>query len=665
MIRKMRTAALACCLAAVACGGGAGVGASGPPADAAIRGGGAAASPDAAPPDAAPPVIRYVDVSDELPASYPTGRRTQGTGSGAAIGDLDGDGRNDLVLGRCDTPDGGPSLWLRADPTRAGFAFTPEPLPGVAGTCSNSVALGDYDRDGDLDVFLGMADEDMLLANDGAGHFTDVTAAAGVAGSHLQVGSAAVWADLNADGLLDLYVGNHDATDEIGPEEDPLKVSYLYVNRGDGTFSSVAAEARAESRGIAQAVLAADLNADGVLDLWVANDEFTINGSGGISYLKHDVLLRASRLNSEGVPVYRDVCTAACYGRRASMGLAMAYLDDDLYPEVFVSDYGDTHVMRLQDGAYQDVADELGLSTGLTHDYYPLISWGSRFLDADRDGALELALVGGAFFDPMPDCEGMGHQNVYLQSAPGETRFVDVSREVGWPRMVSCPPVSEPHRGRGLFSGDLDGDGDDDLVEGAMINPYRVFRNDSTGGHFLRVRPRGRVSAPMPAGALLEVTHDDGHVQREQLYAGGDTRGQSDAVLELGLGPSPDVREVWLRWPSGYSQRLDGQPGFALDRELTIVEPEWLTLSARVVRGGDPPPVLVYRPMDATGRPLNNKAAAGQITIARSDRKPVELIAADDGSCRATLARGTATFVVLTVSVDGVALPPRPIVTFR
>jgi hypothetical protein len=174
------------------------------------------------------------------------------------------------------------------------------------------------------------------------------------------------------------------------------------------------------------------------------------------------------------------------------------------------------------------------------------------------------------------------------------------------------------------------------------------------------------VAAPTPVGAVLEVQRLDGSIVRRTLYAGGDTAGQSERVLEAGLGEDTAVLSARLHWPSGYVQRLDQTAGFALDQRLEVVEPPWLTLSARVASPDDPAPVLTYRPVDAAGEPIGVAAAGQAVVASRSDGEPVTVTDHGDGRYTASLPHpGTSRITVISITVDGEPLRARPAINYQ
>lgn len=665
-----------------------------PPADAPVLDAALDAAPDAgaaaadAGPDHNPHDIRFTEVTGTWPGAFPGGRTDPdpwGVGSGAALGDLDGDGDLDIVLARCDTPNGGPSVILRQvgpDLEFPLFAIDAGFTALVEGTCAHAAALGDYDRDGDLDLFLAMNDGDLLLRNDGAGGFTDVTAIAGVAGptgapepgstvqtADSDLSTGAVWADLNRDGLLDLYVVQH--TVVLPPADHEMLRNRLYLNRGDGTFADVSAAAGVEGYGSSQAALIADLDNDGDLEIYVANDRFAINGSGGNPELQPDAWLDPIDFDQHGVPTYVD--RAASYGvdgPRSSMGIALTDLNGDGVDDLYVTDWGPNHlqVWMPAEGMYADVAYDWDLALKRNALNYYTVSWGARFVDLDRDGEVELFLVNGGVTDPV-NCQGWSQLDLLLRRRDDANLFADITGAAGLPDAYDCPPTSgEPSAGRGAVFGDLDGDGDDDVIVTPYVETYRVYRNDTpqTGRHRVRVAPVGTVSAPTPIGLVLEVQRLDGTIVRRTLYGGGDTMSQSQAVLEAGIGADSAVLNATLEWPSGYRMRLDLWSGFVLDNTMTVVEPPWLTLSARVAGASDPAPVLTYQPADETGVFVGAAAAGRTVTVTRSDGVAAPVTDHGDGTYSAALPHpGSARVTVLTVSDGAVTHRIRPAITYQ
>lgn len=626
---------------------------------------------DAGPPDQ-PPAITLTDVTS-LVGLYPGGSEdgdTWGLGSGAAIADLNGDGRPDLVLARCDRANGGPSMFLRQTGAGGFSSFTSSPpfAARFAGRCAHAVGVGDYDNDGDLDVFIGLDGQDVLLDNNGNGVFTDVSATAGIAGPSDDKTTGAIFADVNGDGLLDLYVLAHTPMTMLAGS-NPLNANRLYINNGDRTFREAGALSGAAGDGSTQAALISDLDNDGDLDIYVANDKLAIDGFGGAPGLQADAFLERTLLDSYGTPIFADMAdTYQLTGPRSSMGLAATDLDGDGRDEVLVTDFGTNHLSVWQPAAgfYADEATAWGLGLAKNPQDEFNVSWGARFVDFDRNGEVEL-MIGNGYVSPPVNCAGWSQLDHFLRR--DGNAFTDITGAVGWPADYACPPApGTPINSRAIVIGDLDGDGDDDVIVTPWIEPFRFYRNDTSqaGRHRIRVRPRGSVSAPDPVGAVLEVTTLAGTTIRRTLYAGGDTYSQSDRVLEAGLRGDTAVTEAWLHWPSGYSQRLDQTSSFALDTELVVTEPAWLTLSTRVASSSDPAPVLTYRPADAAGNFLGAAGSGRTVNGFRSDGVPLSFVDDGNGNYTAALPHpGSARISFITVVVDGVIQRPNLTVNYK
>lgn len=599
-----------------------------------------------------------------------------GLGSGAAFGDVDGNGTLDVVIARCHSqspaPPGGPAELLRNTGMGANYPTLVADAAFSAmftDRCAHGVALGDYDRDGDLDAFITMDGTDGLYQNDGTGTFTDVTTAAGVGGPASDRNTGPVFADINADGQLDLLVPSHTMT--LPPASDPLNANRLYVNLGDGTFRDVSASSGFAADGSSQAIMVADLDNDGELEIYVANDRFAVNGANPNLELEPDAYHDPVAFDDEGMPTYVD--RTVDYNTdlpRSAMGLALADLDRDGYDDIYVSDWGFNHLQVWNNlaGEYDQVADQWNLAFGRNPSAYNNVSWGARFLDLDRDGREELLFVNGYIADS-PACQTFTQMDYYLRRHPTADVFGNITADTGIEWTFSCPPSGVyPITGRGAVIGDIDSDGDDDLIITPYIELFRFYRNDTpdAGRHRVRVRPIGTVSAVDPAGAVLEVTRLDATVGRHTLYAGGDALGQSDRVLEVGVGADTSVTAATLHWPSGYSQRIDLTVGFALDDALEIVEPAWLTLSARVAGSVDPAPVLTYRPVDASGDFLGAAGSGRAVTATRSDGQPIAFVDAGDGTYTASMPHpGGARITVVAVTDDGMTLRPRLTVNYQ
>ena len=603
-----------------------------------------------------------------------------GLGQGVAIADLDGDGKLDLVLGRSDDPKsqfpGGPTLLLRND-TVPGKSphFTNDPALAklLAGVKAHGVAVGDYDRDGDLDLFIAAEGRDWLLANDGAGHFTDVTDIAGVAGPNADYTTHALFVDLNHDGLLDLYVVNFN--DQIGQVVDSGR-KRLYLNVGDGTFADVSKLSGTDNTGCSHAAAAFDLDGLGDLGIYVANDRFTANGIPGVPAVLPDSWYQLTAIDDTGIPLFTDVAAArGVQAWRSCMGVNLADVDGDLTPDIYLPDIGKNWLYLQKHPGQATVAgvDQFNLGNQSPNGV-ALMAWGSRFIDLDRDGLLELIVANGYLGDPV-GCEAM-HQlpRYFQQQAPGSP-YTDITAAVGL-SFFTPPRCPGPMGGdvdrvtsRAFVMGDLDGDGDgdDDFVLAPYSAPFYLFRNDTvTANHALRVRLVGTVSSPNPIGATLLAEHMDGTKTAMFQYAGGDDYSFADPVLTVGMGAEAKLARAEVKWPSGIVQRIDQLPGFALDQVFVVSEPKWLTVEPRAVKKGDAAAQLVYRPVGSDGAFLGKAGAGQKVIVTRSDGKAVALTDQGDGSYVAALGYPDAPRrTTIKLNVDGRDLRPRPMINFK
>ncbi len=658
-----------------------------PPADLAAVDLSPPATPDLVDP-ANPFGIRLTDVTDAALGGPITSGIASildvGMGGGAAIGDLDGDGWLDLIVARFDDPmdpnPHGPTLMFRGRPPVGGvpgprFDLDPDFTALTAGVLAHGVALGDVDGDGDLDVFIAASGPDRLLRNDGAGHFTDISAAAGVSGPAHNASSMGLFADFNHDGLLDLFVLHvYVPMPDLGQPADPRLASRLHLNLGDGTFADVSDAAAINGPGAAWSANAFDLDGAGDLALYVTMDRYTVDGmpSNYTDRLPPDHWYHLDTIDDEGVPRFSDVNVArGVVYPHSGMDVAIADVDGDLTPDIYLTDLGRNalYLNRRPGAAITEDAAAFNLGAGQDADGVYLSGWGAQFVDLDRDGNLELFLINGSVYWPSA-CERFHQVPWYLrQPAPGAPYDL-ITASVGLAVPVpKCPGgVGDAGRtaGRSLVTGDLDGDGDDDFVLTTAGFAYHVLRNDTPPVHHaLRVRLLGTVSSPDPIGATLITTRLDGRRVARFRDTGGVSFSQSDAVLTVGLGDDAAVARAEVRWPSGLVERIDQRPEFAIDRVVTITEPRWLTLSPQQAWPGGPAPQLVYQPVDESGAPLGKAAAGRNVSLSRSDGVPATIVDRGDGTYAAILPHpGTSRRTTLTLT-DGATLRPRPMIVYR
>ena len=539
-------------------------------------------------PDAAG--VRFTEITREAGIDFrhvngasPDKHLVETIGSGGLFFDYDNDGWIDMFL-----VDGGsvadPAiarqarhrlLRNRGDGT---FEDTTSPSGIRHHDYGMGACAGDYDNDGWVDLYITNFGPNTLYRNAGNGTFTDVTRTARV-GSSLWSASCA-FADLDKDGDLDLFVTNYVADD--GKQSpfcgnarlkirfychplnfDPLP-NVVYRNDGNGTFSDVSAESGiAAQKGNGLGVVIADYDDDGWPDVFVTNDSvpnFLFHRTGNWKY--EDVALRS------GVAVASD-------GRpRAGMGTDAADYDGDGQLDLVVTnlDFQMHSLFRGLGGrlfAYATPESGIGAAT------LPFVGFGVVFFDFDHDGQLDLAFANGHIHDNAPQFRaGATHaQRKLLFRNAGSRRFVDVTATAG-------SGFALEKVGRGLVAGDIDNDGDLDLLVTNNGQTADLLRNDGDHGSALVVRLIGKQSNRDGVGARLRLTTGP-RTQIREVKAGSSYLGQNDLRQHFGLGTNQRAERLEVRWPSG---RNDVIPNVSANQIVTIREGEGIVRTAPFAR---------------------------------------------------------------------------------
>ncbi len=430
------------------------------------------------------------------------------------------------------------------------------------------VAAGDFDNDGRVDLYRTRIGANQLFRNNGDGTFTDVTGRSGTGDEAW--GVSASFVDVDRDGWLDLYVGNYveydleaetpcftvaGERDYCAPKSYPPVPDRLYRNNGDGTFDDVTAASGIGSRyGPALGVLTADFDADGWMDIYVANDgepnQLWINGHDGT--FEDRALLAGVAVDLAG-----DV--------EASMGVDAGDFDADGDDDLFMTHVSaETNTLYVNGGA--GFFEDRSAMTGVGAPSLPYTGFGTAWVDFDNDGWLDLLAVNGDVQaieglvragDPFP----LHQPNQVFRNRGGEA-FDDVTAGAG-----AVFELSEV--GRGAAFGDVDNDGDVDVLVANNNGPARLLVNDT--GQRRRwvglrlIDGRGRDAL----GARVGVSRESGPVLWRRYRADGSYASASDPRVVVGLGTAESVTRVRVEWPGG---RVEDWEDVPVDGWTTLTE---------------------------------------------------------------------------------------------
>ena len=533
---------------------------------------------------AAPGAIQFADVSAESGLDFVnvSGSAAQdyvleSMSAGAAFLDYDGDGYQDLFVVNGTRLQGSPpearnrlfhnELGTEANGNRTRIFRQVEADLG-AGGWGMGCAAGDYDNDGDVDLYATYWGPNQLYRNDGDGRFTEGAAKAGVADARW--GSSAAFGDLDGDGLLDLYVANYLEFDLrrppggggkclykgiyvfCGPGYAPRQADRLYRNKGDGSFADVSAATGVSARSLpALGVIFGDFDEDGDLDIYVAND-----GEPNLLFRNDGDWRLAEMATRAGVAYSKDGVA------QASMGVHGGDFDNDGDIDLFATNFSEelnTLYRNEGGGLFRDATIEVGLG-GVAR---PLLGWSTGFVDFDKDGWLDLFVANGHLY-PQLDRHFLGFfyaQRNLLYHNQGD-RFVEVGENSG-----SGWRIEKVSRAAALS--DFDNDGDVDLFIMNLNDSPTLLRNDSGDrNNWLGLELVGVESNRDAIGAQVRV-QAGGLEQVREVHRGYGFQAQHDPRLLFGLGPLERVDWVEIRWPSGRRQVLRDPP---LRRYLKVRE---------------------------------------------------------------------------------------------
>ena len=512
-------------------------------------------------------------------------------GCGVAFIDYDNDGWVDILLLGGTRLEGFPK---GKEPTnrlyrnnRNGRFIDVTSKSGLARTgWASAVCAGDYDNDGNEDLFITYWGQNVLYHNDGGGRFTDVTRKAGLGAEGNRWGSGCTFIDYDRDGDLDLFVANYLKFDiataadpgkggncmwkgipvNCGPKGLPTDTNLFYRNNGDGTFTDVS-----DPSGIGKVrdrypmtAVATDYDGDGWTDIYVACDS-----TASILY------------RNKGDGTFTDVAleTGSAYNEdgqaQAGMGVSVGDYNGDGYPDIFKTHFADD-LPVLYKNTERGFFEDASRAAGFDHTRY--VQWGTGIFDFDNDGWPDILTVTGNVY---PEVEKYFKE--YPHRSPrlvyrnlGNGRFKDVSAQSG-------PGVTTPHSSRGCAFGDFDNDGDIDVLIMNMNEPPSLLRNDYTSAqkpganNWLKLKLIGVKSnrSAIGARALLRVGPRQ---QAQEVASQSSYYSHNDMRLHFGLGASKKADSVEIRWPSG---QIEVVKDIAANQIVTIKEGKGVLRSPR------------------------------------------------------------------------------------
>jgi hypothetical protein len=511
-------------------------------------------------------------------------------GAGVAIFDYNNDGWMDILL-----VNSGPSSFyqpkvhLHPALYRNNHDGTFTDVTQQAGITAEffgmGVAIGDYDGDGYQDIFITGVGKCVLYHNNGNGTFTDVTELSGIVSS--QWSTSAVWFDFDNDGKLDLFIGefadysdnkicslsgSYGGSAASLPEAQSYychpkllrpAASRLYRNLGNGKFVDVSRVMGISLPGKTWGVVATDINHDGYLDLFVANDTVP-----NFLWLNHngerfeEIGLEAGvAYSGDGVP-------------RSGMGVDSSDFDRDGQQDLTVGNI-DAETTSLYRNVGNGLFDDTNVNTGVARATRMLSTWGLRFFDYDNDGWPDLFVVNG-YPDDTADQRNNGikyHQPILVLHNLGGTKFENVSSSGG-------PAFSRAYSGRGLAVGDLNNDGYPDVVFTENGAPPHILINIAqSGNNWLGLQLRAKAANPAAAGAIIRW-NIGGQVFSRLKVAGGSFLSSQDPREVLGTGKG-QIDWVEVQWPKP-SRQVDRVEHPTMNRYIVITEGQSTTPQARV-----------------------------------------------------------------------------------
>jgi hypothetical protein len=428
------------------------------------------------------------------------------------------------------------------------------------------VAVGDYNNDGFEDLYVTCLGPNHLFKNNGNGTFRDVTLKAGVSDSRWSTGAAFV--DYDNDGKLDLFVSNYVDFDfnhlpefgvgrtcqfkgvpvQCGPRGLPGAGDSLYHNNGDGTFSDVSKKAGVSDPNgyYGLGVICSDFDEDGFVDIFVANDStpnFLYHNNGDGTF-KEIAFISGTAVNESG-------------SEQGCMGVTLGDYDHDGKLDLFITNFDDEYNILYHNEGRNSFTD-VSFSSKVAQVSLPYVGWGTKFFDYDNDGWADLFVANGHAYPQ----RGHYRQREFLHHNNQDGTFSEVASQLG-------SALLEERAGRGVAFGDIDNDGDVDIVVNDLDGSPQLLRNDGGNtNNSVLIKMIGVKSNRDGIGARVKIVSGD-LTQIDEVHSGGSYLSQSDLRLPFGLEKRTKIDLIEVQWPSG---TVDKVANAGVNKIITIKE---------------------------------------------------------------------------------------------
>lgn len=490
---------------------------------------------------------------------HPTSQILEVNGGGLALIDFDNDGDQDLFIANgatIENPENGPGSRLYENLGNLKFRDVTQTVGIKLTRWAMGVAVGDYNGDGFDDIYVTCFGANVLLRNNGDATFTDVTQEAGVGDTRW--GTSCAFADLDNDGDLDLYVVNYLEFDVdnlpnpsnfqgvqvmAGPNGLPAQHDVLYENLGNGKFADITEKSGCLNvrPAFGLGVLIIDFDLDGKQDIFVGNDSMN-------NFLFHNM----GELHFQEKGLFSGLATNIEGGEQATMGIAVADVDGNGYPDVFTTNFSsDTNTLHLNANGsfFDDRTQQYGLAM-VSRTY---LGWAAGFADFDLDGDEDLLFFNGHVY---PQATMGTMESDYLQRPllfeRQSKRFTPVTD------FQAAPFLKETRSHRTALFADLDQDGDVDLVTTGLGGPVRIVRNDQSRGNWLSIQlkdDRSETQNHRGLGSTIKLSYEESS-QLRWIYTGG-YQASSAPIAHFGLPENLSKVSAVITWPDGYTQQVD------------------------------------------------------------------------------------------------------------